>query len=269
MSILWYPTPKQSPLLGSLGLGGGIGTKLAGAAAVDQIDTNAAHFWDFSSNPESPFEDQIGSLEFTVDTSNMDTGNSTYGNPPGWSGGSGYFASSGLVKTAADACFDLSSDFCVDCCIYNANTASSTSHMSWSQGKVGSYTWYVYNATGTSRFDTANANYSNRLGEAGSADPQHNYVKDKWCVLRLRRSGDTVYVKWFVENSGGTGWDTAPNTPYSGGVSGTGPDGSSNGGFLALNGWTHNNSYSRGNVAIAWLAYYTNGAKTDDPFIPS
>ena len=54
--------------------------------------------------------------------------------------------------------------------------------MSWSQGKVGSSTWYVYNATGTSRFDTANANYSNRLGEAGSADPQHNYVKDKWCI---------------------------------------------------------------------------------------
>ena len=28
MSILWYPTPKQSPLLGSLGMGGGIGSNL-------------------------------------------------------------------------------------------------------------------------------------------------------------------------------------------------------------------------------------------------
>ena len=28
MSILWYPTPKQSPLLGALGLGGGIGSNL-------------------------------------------------------------------------------------------------------------------------------------------------------------------------------------------------------------------------------------------------
>ena len=32
MSILWYPTPKQSPLLGVAGLGGGIATKLSGRA---------------------------------------------------------------------------------------------------------------------------------------------------------------------------------------------------------------------------------------------
>ena len=30
MSILWYPTPTQSPLLGSLGMGGGIGSNLSG-----------------------------------------------------------------------------------------------------------------------------------------------------------------------------------------------------------------------------------------------
>ena len=34
MSILWYPTPKQSPLLGSLGLGGGIGSNLISGAAL-------------------------------------------------------------------------------------------------------------------------------------------------------------------------------------------------------------------------------------------
>jgi len=31
MSFLWYPTPKQSPLLGSLGLGGGVTSKLFSA----------------------------------------------------------------------------------------------------------------------------------------------------------------------------------------------------------------------------------------------
>lgn len=32
MSILWYPTPKQSPLLGVTGLGGGIASRLGGRA---------------------------------------------------------------------------------------------------------------------------------------------------------------------------------------------------------------------------------------------
>tara|TARA_B100002019_G_scaffold239781_1_gene215252 strand:+ start:292 stop:1122 length:831 start_codon:yes stop_codon:yes gene_type:complete len=32
MSILWYPTPKQSPLLGVAGLGGGIASRLGGKA---------------------------------------------------------------------------------------------------------------------------------------------------------------------------------------------------------------------------------------------
>ena len=43
MSILWYPTPKQSPLLGSLGLGGGIGANvIRSAAGGGTVDTSAA-----------------------------------------------------------------------------------------------------------------------------------------------------------------------------------------------------------------------------------
>jgi hypothetical protein len=34
MSILWYPTPKQSPILGSLGLGGGIGSNLVSGGGL-------------------------------------------------------------------------------------------------------------------------------------------------------------------------------------------------------------------------------------------
>ena len=274
MSFLIYPTPKMYPLTGLTGLGGGPGTALLKSAAgggAGQVDTSAAHFWDFSSTQSAPFEDQVGSLEFTVNTGSMATGSSTgsYGNPPGWSGGYGYIASSGtLVQTAANACFDLSGDFCIDCCAYNPNGTSS-SNMLWSQGKTSSATWYIYNASGSVRFDSANSNYSSRLGEAGSGDPQHNYVQNEWCVSRLRRSGNTTYVKWYEANSGNTGWDQAPGSPFSGSTSGTGPDGASNGGFLALNGWTYDgSSYSVNNLAIAWLAYYTDGSKTDDPWVP-
>ena len=34
MSFLWYPTPKESPLLGSLGLGGGIGSNLVSGGPI-------------------------------------------------------------------------------------------------------------------------------------------------------------------------------------------------------------------------------------------
>ena len=85
MSDLWYP--KQSPVLSLLGLGGGVGTKLAGGASLlNQVDIRATHFWDFSSSVESPFEDQRGSLEFTNNTGNMTVGDTSYGSPPGWSG---------------------------------------------------------------------------------------------------------------------------------------------------------------------------------------
>ena len=280
MIILWYPTPKQSPLLGSLGLGGGIGANvIRSAAGGGTVDTSAAHFWDFSSNNSSPFDDQVGSLSFTVNTSSMATGSSTgsYGNPPGWSGGYGYIANSGsYVQTAANACFNLSGNFCIDCCFYNPN-GTSNSFMAWSQGKSSTEAWYIYNSGGNSRWNSANSDYSGRLGgdaEGGSdSDPKHNYVEDAWCVSRLRRSGDTVHVKFYKANSGNTGWDQAPGSPYSNSCTGTGPDGASNGGFLVLNGWTlsgtNGNAYSVNNLAIAWMAYYSNGSKTDDPFVPS
>ena len=85
MSILWYPTPKQSPILGSLGLGGGIGSNLiTSSGPVDQVDSSAAHFYDFSTS----YEDQRGSIDFNTNTSEMALGSSggSYGNPPGWSG---------------------------------------------------------------------------------------------------------------------------------------------------------------------------------------
>ena len=267
------------PLTGLTGLGGGPGTALLKSAAGGgggQVDTSAAHFWDFSSTQSAPFEDQVGSLEFTVNTGSMATGSSSgsYGNPPGWSGGYGYIANSGsYVQTAANACFDLSGDFCIDCCFYNPN-GTSNQFMAWSQGKSSTEAWYIYNSGGQARWNSANSDYSGRMGgdgEGGSdSDPEHNYVEDAWCVSRMRRSGDTVHIKIYKANSGNTGWDQAPGDPYSNSCTGTGPDGASNGGFLALNGWTYSsNAYSVDNLAIAWMAYYSNGAKTDDPFVPS
>ena len=50
MSILWYPTPKQSPLLGSLGLGGGIGSNLVSGEKLPDPGSVSATY---SSNNDS------------------------------------------------------------------------------------------------------------------------------------------------------------------------------------------------------------------------
>lgn len=48
MSILWYPTPKQSPLLGSLGMGGGIGSNLVSGGLTPGVISAT-----FSSNSDN------------------------------------------------------------------------------------------------------------------------------------------------------------------------------------------------------------------------
>ena len=268
MSILWYPTPKQSPILGSLGLGGGIGSNLiTSSGSGGQIDTSAAHFYDFSTS----YEDQVGSLDFNTNTSEMALGSSSgsYGNPPGWSGGYGFFndattGNSDFMHTTTLP--DMSGDFCIDCCSYNPNAVNSSSNMIWSLGNTSNsmWVWYVYNYQGTCNTDSANAAFNGRLGEIGSASS--NYEASKWCVSRYRRSGNTAYVQWYRQN--GQAWETT-GSESSASYSGSGnADGAS--GWWGLNGWVHSPSaYSLANIGIAWLAYYTDGSKTDSPYIPS
>ena len=266
MSFLIYPTIKQAPNTGMLGFGGGI-ARARTPAVVSQIDSSAAHFYDFSTS----YEDQRGSIDFNTNTSEMALGSSSgsYGNPPGWSGGYGFFndattGNSDFMHTTTLP--DMSGDFCIDCCSYNPNAVNSSSNMIWSLGNTSNsmWVWYVYNYQGTCNTDSANAAFNGRLGEIGSASS--NYEASKWCVSRYRRSGNTAYVQWYRQN--GQAWETT-GSESSASYSGSGnADGAS--GWWGLNGWVHSPSaYSLANIGIAWLAYYTDGSKTDSPYIPS
>ena len=246
----------QQMLLG-YGRGGGV---------TSQIDTSAAHFFDFSTS----YDDQVGSINFNTNTSSMALGSSSgsYGQPPGWSGGYGFMSSattgnSDFMRTTTLP--DMSGDFCIDCCSYNPHAVNSSSNMVWSLGSSSNsqWVWYIYNYQGTCNADSANANFNNRLGEIGNASS--NYEEDKWCVSRYRRSGNTAYVQWYKQN--GQTWQligSQSSATYSG--SGN-ADGAS--GMWGLNGWVHSpGAYTLSNMGIAWMAYYTDGGKTDLPWIP-
>jgi len=270
--MLIFPSPKQSPLLGLTGTGGGLGY-LAPKTAGGGPPAGAVSFFTFG-GADASFDDQVGSMNFTNSGNQMTLSSSTHGGPPG-------FTNSGLisggtsnntdnVRTADDVIPDLSGDFTIDCCSYNA-ASTGTSSMMWS---VGSYSqgasWYIYNSGGNSRFDTSNTAFSGRLGEAGGTA---NYTQNKWCVSRLRRSGNTTYVSWYEENSGGTGWDLKSGS-YNGSTSGTGPNiSNSSGGRMLLNGWAASHGSGGGyevgssQVSIAWLVIY-DSSFTGDPYVP-
>ena len=267
----------MSPLLGLQGTGGGLGYLAPKGSAAGQPPAGAASFLVFGGATAS-FDDQIGSLDFTNTGSQMTLSSSTHGGPPGFTnsgliaGGTGN--NTGNVRTADDVIPDLSGDFTIDCCSYNA-AGTSTASMMWS---VANYSagpsWYIYNASGNSRFDTAAYDWSGRLGEAGSGNPQHNYVQNKWCVSRLRRSGNTTHVNWYEEHANGLTWQNAPGSSYSGSTTGTGPNiANSSNGRMILNGWAASHGagggYSVGSsqVSIAWIVVYASSF-TGTPYVP-
>jgi len=273
--MLIYPTIKMGPLLGLQGSGGGLGY-LAPKGSAAGPPPGAASFLVFGGATAS-FDDQVGSLDFSNSGGQMTLSSSTHGGPPGFTssgliaGGTGN--NTGNVRTADDVIPDFSGDYTIDVCSYNA-ASTSTSSMMWSVGNYSQgYTQYIYNAGGSVRFDTSNTSWNGRLGEAGSSDPQHNYVQNKWCVSRLRRSGNTTHVNWFEENSGGTGWQNAPGSSFSGSTTGTGPNSSnSSGGRMILNGWAGNGGASGGysvgssQVSIAWIVVYASSF-TGTPYV--
>ena len=270
MSFLIYPTVKQAPFLGVLGMGGGIAR--ARGASAGGPPAGAASFLAFGGATAS-LSDQIGSLDFG-NSGQITLSSSTHGGPPGFTssgliaGGTGN--NTGNVRTADDVIPDLSGDFTIDVCSYNA-ASTGTSSMMWSVGNY-SYgpSWYIYNAGGASRFDTATSTWGGRLGEAGGSQ---NYVQNKWCVSRLRRSGNTTHVNWFEEHANGLTWQNAPGSSYSGSTSGTGPNiANSSGGRMILNGWAASHGagggYSVGSsqVSIAWIVVYASSF-TDTPYV--
>ena len=275
--MLIYPTIKMSPLLGLQGTGGGLGY-LAPKGGPPQPPAGAASFLLFGGATAS-FDDQVGSLDFTNTGSQMTLSSSTHGGPPGFTssglitGGTGN--NTGNVRTASDSIPDLSGDFTIDCCSYNASAPSSNSWMPWSVGNYsGGGSWYIYNSAGSVRFDTSDTSFSGRLGEAGSSDPQHNYVQNKWCVSRLRRSGNTTHVNWYEEHANGLTWQNAPGSSFSGTTNGTGPNiGNSSNGRMILNGWAASHGASGGyqvgssQVSVAWIVVYASSF-TGTPYVP-
>lgn len=269
--MLIYPTIKMSPLLGLQGTGGGLGY-LAPKGSAGGPPAGAASFLAFGGATAS-LSDQIGSLDFG-NSGQITLSSSTHGGPPGFTssgliaGGTGNNTSN--VRTADDVIPDLSGDFTIDVCSYNA-ASTGTSSMMWSVANY-SYgpSWYIYNAGGAGRFDTATSTWGGRLGEAGGSQ---NYVQNKWCVSRLRRSGNTTHVNWFEEHANGLTWQNAPGSSYSGSTSGTGPNiANSSGGRMILNGWAASHGagggYSVGSsqVSIAWIVVYASSF-TDTPYV--
>ena len=244
-----------------------------GGSGPPQPPAGAASFLLFGGSTAS-FDDQVGSLDFTNTGSQMTLSSSTHGGPPGFTssgliaGGTGN--NTGNVRTASDSIPDLSGDFTIDCCSYNSSAPSSNSWMSWSVGNYsGGGSWYIYNSAGSVRFDTSDTSFSGRLGEAGGSA---NYTQNKWCVSRLRRSGNTTYASWYEENSGGTGWDLKSGS-FSGSTSGTGPNiANSSSGRMILNGWAASHGsgggYSVGSsqVSIAWIVVYASSF-TGTPYV--
>lgn len=238
-----------------------------GREVIGQIDTSAAHFYDFSTS----YDDQVGSLNFSSATGSMSLGSSSgsYGQPPGWSGGYGFMSSATTGNSdfmRADSLPDMSGDFCIDCCSYNPHAVNSNQNMVWSLGNSSNsqWVWYIYNYQGSCNADSANAAFNGRLGEiAGGSNT--NYVEDKWCVSRYRRSGNTGYMQWYEQN--GNTWQTVGSQQSSTYTGSGNADGAS--GMWGLNGWVHSpGAYSLSNMGIAWMAYYTDGSKTDSPWIP-
>ena len=255
-----------------LGMGGG-GTGFALVGGRGGPPPGAASFLVFGGSTAS-FDDQVGSLNFTNTGSQMTLNSSTHGGPPGFSdsgliaGGTGN--NTGNVRTADDVIPDLSGDFTIDCCGYNTQVPASNSSMLWSVGNYGQPSdFHIYNASGTSRFDTSVPTWSGRLGEGGGST---NYTQNKWCVSRLRRSGNTTYASWYEENASGTGWDLKSGS-YSGTTTGTGPNiGNSTGGRMILNGWATQSGgtgvyqVNSSQLSIAWIVVYTSSF-TGTPYV--
>jgi hypothetical protein len=242
-----------------------------------EVPAGAVHFLEFGGSNAS-FTDQIGngtggttSLNFTVNTSKMALNDTTYGGPPGYTD-AGFQAdtvtSLTAMRTAEDVIPDISGDFTIDVCSYNAIAPASDSNIVWciaDYDNTGGYTNYIYNASGSCRFDTSNTTWNARLGEAGGSA---NYTQNKWCVSRLRRSSGTMYVEWYEENSGGTGWDLKSGG-FNGSVTGDGPNtNNSAGGALLINSWPNSSSYSIANLGVAWIAFFES-SYTNTPWVPS
>jgi len=246
--------------------------------------SGAVHFLEFG-GPYASLNDAVGngtggttSLDLTVNTGKLALNNTTYGGPPGYTD-AGFQADSvsydTALRTAEDVLPNMAGDFTIDCCCFNPHLRSGSSNMAWcvADWNGTGNTMYIYNASGSCRFDTADSNFSSRLNDSstsGEAGGSINYIRNKWCVSRLRRLNDRMYVEWYVANDELNDWILAPpGNSFNGTVGGTGPNtNNSSGGAMLINSWNNNGgAYTITDFGICWLAFYES-SHTDPPWIP-
>ncbi len=227
---------------------------------------DATNFWDFGDG--NSYNDQIGSLDFTLNTDEMALNNSTVGGPPGWTS-AGYIAndtSNGVdhFRTADDNIPDWSGKFTFEMAFYITYDPTGSQGMPWCVGNATDqsvYSWQMnwYGASATLRGDTAGQasgvgnGFGARIGEinTGTNLTDHN----EWMLYRMDFNGTNFAIEswekdgstWSQQGSTSTfSWN--PQNP------GTSPSNSVNGSLMLdggqLNEWS---AYSNGNIYIAWV----------------
>lgn len=246
-------------------------------SGVHNTPTGASHFWDWSYS----HDDQVGSVDFDSNSSQMTLNDNSEGipPPPGWGcGGYGRIAtkaadgSTGSYRTSQGSIPDYSAgDWTFDICFYvNAeNDPASKAWMPYTVNNDGeTYGMVHYYNGGNMLMDTVNSDFNGRLGENTGMGAGPLPVLDKWNVFRFRYDGTNWKNETFTENAAGDGWDgsgviTTTKT------AGSQPNPSNGEGRIWLNGFgTHGNgSYGKDNVHYAWAAFYPND--TASVYVPS
>ena len=238
--------------------------------------SGASHFWDWSYS----HDDQVGSVDFDSNTTQMALNDSSQGiaPPPGWGcGGYGRIATKaasagGIYRTSQGSIPNYSAgDWTFDICVYvgASNNPATTAWMPYTVNNDGeTYGMVHYWPAGDTtdlRMDTVNSDFNGRLGETGSLGgvPTLN----KWCVLRFRYDGSNWKNETYVPNGSNTGW-TGLGSVTTTKTAGSQPDPSNGEGRILLNSFgTHVRGYGKDNVHYAWAAFYPND--TASVYVPS
>ena len=255
----------MTPLLGLTGLGGGVGSNLVAGGALGPYE-GATNFWDFGDG--NSYDDQIGSLDFTLNTDEMALNNSTKGGPPGWTS-AGYIAngtSNGVdhFRTADDNIPDWSGKFTFEMAFYITYDPTTSQGMPWCVGNAtdqSTYSWNMnwYGGSAPLRGDTAGQapgvgnGFGGRIGEinTGTNMTDHN----EWMLYRMDFNGTNFAIEAWEES--GDSWSQKGSTEtfsWNPTNPGTSPSNSVNGSLMLdggqLNDWS---AYSNGNIYIAWV----------------
>ena len=282
----WHKKEKPLPTL--IGMSGGATSLVLASGStlctgVHSTPSGAQHFWDWSYS----HEDQVGSVDFTANTSaiTLNDNTSEYGGPPGWgctgtgryaerAAGTGTDSGALTYRTALGSIPNYAeSAWTFDICLYvNMDPSDSTNgkFMPWTTNTPGQIYGLQHYWNGNMLADTAKSDFTGRVGEAAEGTgplPTEN----KWNVLRMSFSGSTFSTETWSDD-GSDGWTQNGSTDTFSKTSGTQP-GPNGVGSIYLNGFgaLGANSYGKDNIYYAWAAFYhsdKSGSSTA-PYIPS